>query len=185
MSFEKFCLVVLFASAAFPQMPATGSFYYTLAPREAKGGEPVTFQVFEFNMCMYRYDVTYTLLPTQISSKKTMIVNMVAVRRPECALAAGYSGPRVVFENLEAGAYVLQFDSTSEFRVELGDTNRFEIKAPLGVLSKMKPGNKPSGKWKDLGAMRIDGKVIGETAHNRWIGWTTLEPPLPLIQPLP
>jgi hypothetical protein len=153
-------LVLFFASIAYPQMPATGSFYYSLTPREAKVGQTVTFEVFEFNMCLYFYDVTYELQPTPISSKRTMIVNMVAKRKPSCATAAGYSGPKVFFENLDVGAYVLKFDSTSDFKKDLGDTNKFEITPPSMSASKKKFGGKSANHWKKLGNRRIDGKEV-------------------------
>jgi hypothetical protein len=150
--------IFLFTTIAFPQMPEPGSFYYTLSPREVKSGQPVTFEVFEFNMCLYSYDVTYELQPTPISSKKTMIINMVAKRRPSCATAAGYSGPKIIFENLDVGAYVLKFDSISDFKKDLGDTNKFEITPPSMVASKNKSGNKLANQWKSIGKRRIDGK---------------------------
>lgn len=152
-------LALLFTCLAYPQMPQTGSFYYTLSPREAKVGQPVTFQVFEFNLCLYGYDVTYELLPTPISSKKTSIINMVAKRKPACATAAGYSGPLVVFENLQAGVYRLQFDSTSDFKKDLGDTNHFEIATPSMSISKNQPRTLPGSLMKLFEKRRIDGRV--------------------------
>lgn len=131
-------LSVLFLTAvASAQMPATGDFYYTLSPRQATLGQTVTFEAFTFGMCLYSYNVTYTLLPTPISSKLTRIVNLVAKVAPFCATATGYSGPKATFKDLGVGVYILQFDSTSDYKATLGDTNRFEIVAPsMGLKRK-------------------------------------------------
>jgi hypothetical protein len=139
-------------------MPAQGSFYYTLTPRQAKPGQAVTFEALEFNMCLYIFDVTYELLLTPISSKKTIIINMNAKRRPQCALAAGYSGPKIVFENLGVGAYILQFDSTSEFKKDLGDTNKFEIIPPSSLVFKNKPKTKLENLWMIMETKTVDGR---------------------------
>lgn len=163
-------LLIIAASAftAFPQMPAIGSFHYKLEPREAKVGQAVTFEGFEFNICLYDYDLTYELLPTPISSKKTTIINMIAKRRPKCATLVGYSGPKATFENLDAGVYVLHFDSTSDFQKDLGDTNRFEISPPStrvsGYGSSRGSGDK-SGygygtQWKWMEKRTINGREI-------------------------
>lgn len=155
---KLFILALFSCSLALPQMPAPGSLYYKLTPREANIGQPVTFEGFEFNMCLYFYDVTYELLPTPISSKKTMIINMNAKRRPQCATAAGYSGPKIIFENMEVGTYILQFDSTSDFKRDLGDTNKFEITPPSMLVFKNKSENKLENPWTRLETRRIDGK---------------------------
>src|SRR6187549_155067 len=108
MRFKFYMLMIFMFSLGFSQMPAVGTFYYELNPREAKLGQQVIFKTYEFNMCLYDYDVTYELLPTPISSKKTTIISMLAKLKPKCATLAGYSGPTVVFDSLEAGTYVLQ-----------------------------------------------------------------------------
>lgn len=158
MLFKTSVLFLLSVFPAFSQMPGTDAFYYTLTPRQAVVGQSVTFQAFEFNLCLYGYDVTYELLPTPISSKLTTLINMVAKRKPACATAAGYSGPLVVFDNLQAGAYRLKFDSTSDFKRDLGDTGYFEIVHPSMALSKNIPRTKSGNKMKSLGKRRIDGR---------------------------
>lgn len=152
--------ILLFSASVFPQMPVPGDFYYKLAPREALIGQPVGFQAFEFNMCLYDYDVTYESLPTPISSKRTTILSMKAKRKPECAAAAGYSGPRLVFENLPAGAYILQFDSTSDFKRDLGDTNRFEVLPPASIADRNRTKRKPAAPWEGKASRRLDGKAL-------------------------
>jgi hypothetical protein len=160
MQFRMFIPILILASFAFPQMPAQGTFYYQLTPRQATVGQPITFECFVFNMCLYFYEVTYELLPTPISSKKTTIINMNAKIKPQCATAAGYSGPKIVFENLEVGAYILQFDSTSDFKKDLGDSNKFEIIPPSSLVSKTKSEKKIGDPWIRLETTRIDGKEI-------------------------
>ncbi|MEO7427017.1 MAG: hypothetical protein ABI036_17650 [Fibrobacteria bacterium] len=118
---------------AYPQMPPVGDFHYVLNPRSAAVGQPVTFEAFRFEMCLYSYDVSYALSPTPISSKLTWWIDIKAKVRPQCATAAGYSGPRIVFDSLKAGAYIVRFDSTSDFREDLGDTSRFEIMPPSAL----------------------------------------------------
>lgn len=89
--------------ACLYSQPAVGDFYYRINPKEAAPGQSVTFEVFEFNMCLYDYDVTYEWVPTPISSKWTTIISLKADRKPKCALASGYSGPKVRLEDLEVG----------------------------------------------------------------------------------
>lgn len=167
MLFKTSALILLFALSAFSQMPETGDFYYTLTPRQAVVGQSVTFQAFEFNLCLYGYDVTYELLPTPISSKRVMYINIVAKRKPKCATAAGYSGPHVVFDNLEAGGYRLKFDSTSDFKRDLGDTGYFEISPPSMTISKNIPRTKSGSKMKSLGKRRIDGRKTEKISRRK------------------
>ncbi len=148
--------ILFFAFTAWSQMPSTGEFFYKLSPREARVGQPVTFEAFEFNMCLYSYDVSYELLPTPISSKKTMIININAKRKPSCATAAGYSGPKINFENLGIGVYLLKFDSTSDFKKDLGDTNQFEITSSLKLASEINPKNRTH----KSDHFRVDGKIL-------------------------
>lgn len=114
------------ASSLFPQ-PPIGDFYYTLTPKVATSGQRVTFEAFEYNACLYSYDVSYELLPTPISSKRTTLINIKAIQGPNCATLMGYSGPKIEFENFQIGLYKIQFDSTSDFKKDLGDSSYFEV----------------------------------------------------------
>src|SRR5690606_16761335 len=127
-------------------------FYYILSPREADSGQSVTFEAREYNGCLYRYDVTYELPPTPISSKRTWDVNMIAKRRPECLTLTGYSGPKDVFDSLPWGVYRLLFDSSSDFRRDLGDTNSFEILQPSASIA----GKERGGPSRDPGREAVN-----------------------------
>lgn len=156
-------LVILFlplflASTAFSQMPPVGDFHYILSPREADIGQSVTFEAREFDMHQCDYDVTYELLPTPISSKRTWDVNMIAKRRPHCRALSGYSGPKVLFDSLPWGVYRLQFDSASDFRKDLGDSNSFEILQPSASIAEKRRGN----------LNRDPGRAAGNGTFFRW-----------------
>lgn len=133
-----------------------GDFHYILSRRVAEVGQTVIFEAREYNICLYGYDVTYELLPTPISSKRTFDIKIVAKRKPECATLAGYSGPKVVFDSLSWGVYRLQFDSSSDFRKDLGDTNSFEILHPSANI----PGTRQGSLNRDPGGAALNGTVL-------------------------
>jgi hypothetical protein len=149
-------LSLFLASTAFSQMSAVGDFHYILSHRVAEVGQTVVFEAREFDIQQCDYDVTYELLPTPISSKRTFDVNMIAKRRPECRTLSGYSGPKVVFDSLSWGVYRLQFDSSSDFRKDLGDTNSFEILYPSANI----PGTRHGSLNRDPGGAALNGTLL-------------------------
>lgn len=119
-----------------------GGFRYSIEPRKAVVGEKVTFIAEEFNTSLYGYEVTYEVLPTPISSRLTWNLRIKAERNPISLPAAGYSGPKVVFDSLRAGFYRVEFDSASDFRHPLGDSATFEVGiAPMGIRSGNRNGD--------------------------------------------
>jgi hypothetical protein len=113
-------LALMFSVAAHAQMPEVGDFYYVISPRKALVGQQVRFEANVFSGCQRYYTTTYSIEPTPISSRPTFILRLKSTTGEGCGPALGYSGPIVIFENLKVGVYKIQFDSTSEFKKELG-----------------------------------------------------------------
>lgn len=156
-------LVLMSCLAVSAQMPEMGDFYYVIFPRQATVGQQVKFEAKEFSGCQKVFTTTYTMEPTPISSKLTFLLRLRSTKGEGCGLTFGYSGPIAIFENLKPGIYKIQFDSLSEFKRDLGDTNSFEVMSSTAISKgRAKAKSTEFSQPKRERTIRIDGKQISK-----------------------
>jgi len=141
--------------------PFMNWFYYNLSPKSVEPGQPVTFECIKMGTTIYGYTTTWVVEPTPVNLKTTHIIRVTSKRDAAGLPMLGTSGPKLIFELSEPAVYRIEWDSTSDFKEDLGDTAVFEVLGPVGILNKEHRNvtNKTWNFWSKFRQRRVDGKL--------------------------